>query len=129
MSYTYPLSTFSSFVERVDEPAPGTLARRWVLRDDNQQHYHGVVPLDEDPLYVELHWKASARAREQLVGVFRLHLAALLSEGYVRREHEERPGDAELRLRFYRGSRSVIYVQVRDDQPALPIGIVDATLG
>jgi hypothetical protein len=129
MSYTYPLSGFASFVERVDAPPPGARARRWVLRDDNQQHYHGVVHLDEDPLYVELHWRANARAQEQLVGVFRLHLARLLADGYVRREHEEQPDDTEVRLRFYRGSRSVICVQVRDDQPALPIGIVDATLG
>jgi len=126
MVYSFPLGYAAPFVERVDALPPGAHARRWVLRDDNQQHYHGVMPLEEDPAYVELHWKADGRAQEQLVGVFKLHLARLLSDGYVRREHEERPDDTEVRLRFYRGSRSVIYIQARNDQPALPIGIVDA---
>ena len=43
MSYTYPLPYAAPFVERVDAPPTGVKAHRWVLRDDNQQHYHGVV--------------------------------------------------------------------------------------
>ena len=127
MMYTYPLPNAASLAERVSDLPPGRRARRWVLRDDNQQHYHGVLSLDEDPVYLELHWKANARAQAQLVGSYRLHLAPLLAAGYVRRERNDTP--AGVRLRFYRGNRGVVYIQVRDDQPALPIGVVDATLG
>jgi hypothetical protein len=129
VSYTYPLGAAGSLVERVSEVPPSAQSRRWVLRDDNQQHCHGVLSLAEDPAYIELHWKAGARGREQLVGLFRLHLARLLAECYVRREHADRADDPEVHLRFRRGDRGVVSVQVRDDQPALPIGVVDATLG
>jgi hypothetical protein len=129
MVYSYPLDSTRSFVERLDTAPVGAQVRRWVLRDDNQQHYHGVVTLQEDPAYVELYWKTSARGREQLVGLFRLHLAHLLEGDYVRLEREEDPASGELRLRFYRGDRGVVYIQVRNDRPALPVGVVDATVG
>jgi hypothetical protein len=129
MRFQYPLDSAASLVERIDEPPSGVIVRKWVLRDDNQQHYHGIVRLDDDPLYIELHWKTDGRAREQLVGLFRLHLGRLLSSGYVRLEHEDRPDDEEVRLRFYRGERGAVYIQVRNDDPALPVGVVDATVG
>jgi hypothetical protein len=97
-----------------------------VLRDDNQQHYHGVVRLSENPLYVELYWKPSTRGREQRVGTYRLDLSGLLANEYVRYEQERAPGD-EVRLRFYRGDRGVVYIQSHADQPALAIGTVDPT--
>jgi hypothetical protein len=127
MTYWYPLNTAASLVERVGDLPLGHGARRWVLRDDNLQHYHGVLPLAEDPVYLELYWKANARSQEQLVGLFRLHLARLLAEGYVRRESDARPDD--VRLRFHRGDRGVVHIQVRDDLPKLAVGVVDATLG
>lgn len=125
--YAFPLSSARLFVERVDERVTGS-RRRWVLRDDNGQHFHGRVSLIEDPLLLELGWKADSRGREQLVGLYRLHLAQLLEGGYVRPESDS-PGESEIRLRFYRGDRGVVYIQAKADQPALPIGVVDQTLG
>jgi len=127
MTYWYPLNTAASLAERVSELPPGERARRWVLRDDNMQHYHGIISLAEDPVHLELYWKANPRSREQLVGLYRLHLARLLAEGYVRRESEDRPDD--VRLRFHRGERGVIHIQTRDGAPALAVGVVDAILG
>jgi hypothetical protein len=124
MSFRYPLDAVRSLAERVERVPDGASRRRWVLRDDNQQHHHGVVRLSEDPLFVELLWKRDARGREQLVGLYRLHLAELLAHGYVRREHESASGD-EVRLRLYRGDRGVVYVQSRADGPGLEIGTVD----
>ena len=124
--YAFPLSSARLFVERVDEGVAGS-RRRWVLRDDNEQQYHGRVPLIEDPLLVDLYWKADSRGREQLVGLYMLHLTELLKGGYVRPESDS-PGEPEIRLRFYRGDRGVVYVQAKADQPALPIGVVDRTL-
>jgi hypothetical protein len=126
--YAYPLSTASSLVERIESVPDGAASRRWVLRDDNQQHYHNRISLADDPTYLELVWKPSVRGREQVVGVYRLHLAQLLAGGYVRREDDSIPAE-EIRLRFVRGHRGVVSIQARLDQPALPVGMVDLTLG
>lgn len=125
--YTFPLRSANEFVERVNAAPVGTQVRRWVLRDDNLRQYQGWVALDEDPIYVELHWKHNARSKEQLVGLFRLHLRRLTDAGYARPEDRE-PTSDEIRLRFYRGERGVICIQARHDQPALPIGVVDISL-
>ncbi len=124
MSFTYPLDGVRELVERVDAVQDDAPRRRWVLRDDNQRQYHGVVHLSQSPLFVELLWKADARSREQLVGLYRLNLPALVREGYARREREHAPGD-EVRIRFVRGDRGVVFIQVRADAPALPVGTVD----
>lgn len=124
MTFRYPLSAVRELAERVELPPAGVTCRRWVLRDDNQRHVHGVVRLSENPLCVELHWKANARGREQLVGRYLLNLPALLAGGYIRHERESAPGD-ELRLRFHRGDRGAVHIQARDDEPALAIGTVD----
>jgi hypothetical protein len=125
MVFTYPLE--HELVQRVEEIPTDVHPRHWVIRDDNQQHYHGVVSLDESPLYLELYWKATAREREQLVGRYRLDLRQLLAHGYIRRETSG-TDDSDVRLRFHRGDRGVIAIQIRDDAPALAIGVVDMTL-
>jgi hypothetical protein len=120
----YPLPEARHLVERVPEIPTGIRARRWVLRDDNQQHYHGVVRLSETPVLIELWWKWSATAAERLVGQFALHLPELLAADLIRFEREDMAGD-EVRVRFYRGSGGVIYVQARSDRPGLPVGRVN----
>jgi hypothetical protein len=127
-SYAFPLNSARELAERLDDFPPGAHARRWVIRDDNDQHYHGVVRLDEDPLFLDLQWKPDAHGREQRVGLFRLHLAELLRAGYVRREGED-PNGAEIRLRFCRADRGVVLIQSRDDAPGLPVGMVDRAFG
>ena len=125
--YEFPLPSMRSLVERVEGPLTDQ-PRRWVLRDDNQQHYHGRVPLAEDPLLLELSWKADARSREQVVGLYRLHLAALLARDYIRLDSDS-PTETHVRLRFHRGDRSVIHIQAGAERPALAIGTVDRSLG
>ena len=125
--YAFPLRSTNEFVERVSLAPDDAHVRRWVLRDDNQRQHHGVVRLDEDPLYLELHWKQSARGKEQRVGLFRLHLARLADAGYIRPDGDDATS-GEMRLRFYRGERGVVCIQVRHDEPALPIGVVDVSL-
>lgn len=126
--YAFPLRTADALVERLEAAPFATLVRRWVLRDDNQQHYHGCVDLRDDPLILELRWKPDSRGREQLVGLYRLHLGALLAAGYIRRERDDQTS-SEVRLRFYRGDRGVVTIQVKQGEPALPVGMVDRTLG
>jgi hypothetical protein len=124
MSFRYPLTGAQYLAERVEQLPVGAHRRRWVLRDDNQQHYHGVIKLSESPVYVELLWKRDDHGREQAVGIFRLHLAELLAADYIRYDQENTPGD-DVRLRFHRGDRGVVYIQSRADRPALAVGTVD----
>lgn len=119
----YPRPEHRHLVERLSTPPFGARPRRWVLRDDNQQHYHGVVRLSEGPLVLELRWKPTADGEEQLVGLFRMHLSELLAGDYVRFERKGEPGD-EVRVRFFRGYGGVVYVQSRGDGPGLAVGSV-----
>lgn len=124
MSYRFPLEVSRALAQRVERVPPGAVHRRWVMRDDNQQHYHGIVRLSESPLFVELLWKANARGREQQVGTYRLDLPALFAVGYVRYEPDGVSGDT-VRLRFVRGERGVVFIQSHADGPALAVGTVD----
>jgi len=125
-NYEFPLPSTHELVERIDEPALGAEFRHWTLRDDNNQQHHGILPLSPDPLLLELRWKARARGREQIVGLYRLHLAGLLADGYVRREGDD--SSRQVPLRFHRGARGVVSIQINSNEPALPIGMVDQTL-
>jgi hypothetical protein len=128
MKYSYPLPAVAALVERIEVAPQGVPVRRVVVRDDNPQHDQGMFSLDDDPIVVALHWKRTARGEEQLVGLYRLHLHGLLEAGYVRRG---RAGDAptDIHLRFVHGERGVVYLQARSDAPALPVGMVDTSLG
>src|SRR5581483_6593743 len=122
MTFSFPLPSAAAFVERVEHVSADEPVRRWVLRDDNHHAYDGTLPRAADPAYVELHWKADARGREQLVGMFRVHLAALLDAGYARADG----ADSEtIHVRIVRGERGVILVQSDEGEQALPIGTVD----
>jgi hypothetical protein len=103
--------------QRLHELADGSVARTWTIRDDNSQHYHGVVRLQESPLLLRLLWKASADAPQQEVGVYRLELDSLLAGGYIRREG----ASDEVRLRFMRGDDDLIYIETKSGAPRLPL--------
>lgn len=120
---SYPAKAAAHLVVRLESFPPKARPRRWVLRDDNGQHYHGVVRLSESPIYLELRSKPTEAGEEQLVGRYRLHLAELLAADHVRFEREDEAGD-DVRLRFYRGAGGVVLVQSRADREGLPIGQV-----
>jgi hypothetical protein len=123
MMTTYPAPDIKHSVERLESFPRGVKVARWVIRDDNNQHYHGVVQLSQSPLLIELKWKPTSAGAEQLVGRYRLSLAELLSGDFVRFEREGETGD-NIRLRFYRGSDGIVSIQARADRPGLPIGVV-----
>ena len=123
MTTAYPTADTKHVVERLETFPPGVKVARWVIRDDNSQHYHGVVQLSESPLLIELSWKEASAGTEQLVGRYRLSLPELLAGDFVRFEREGETGDS-IRLRFYRGSGGVVFIQSRSDRPGLPIGVV-----
>jgi hypothetical protein len=106
-------------VRRVESTPAGAKLRRFTLRDDNAQHYHRKMLIIQSPVYVELAWRATAKSQVHSLGVFRLDLRSLLSAGYIR---PERPnlGD-EVRVRFYRATNGIIYLQSKQGSPALPV--------
>lgn len=128
MTDSYPAATSAGFVERVKSFPPGAKVARWVIRDDNQQHYHGVVSLADSPFLIELRWKPASDGAEQLVGFYRLRLPELLAGDFVRFEREGTAGDS-IRLRFYRGAGGVVFVQSRADRPGLAIGSIKLERG
>lgn len=118
----YPSVTESHLVKKLTQLPQGTICRHWVIRDDNGQHYHGIVSLSSGPVVIELKWKPTAAGPEQLIGLYQLNLPELLAADLVRFEDESFPGD-RIRLRFVRGAGGVISIQSRADRPALNIGV------
>lgn len=114
----YPPKNLSHLVKRVDNFEKG-IQRDWTGNDDSARNHHGVVTLNESPLKLRLSWKKSAKDSAKLVGVFEINLRELLKGGYVRSEPNT---ENAIRLRFYHGSDDVIYVQVKRNEPSLPIG-------
>jgi hypothetical protein len=106
-------------VRRIDSAPAGVKPRRCTLRDDNAQHYHRPMRLIESPVYIELAWRANAKSPVYSIGLFRLDLRGLLSAGYIR--PEEPNSEDEVRVRFYRATDGVIYLQTK--QRALRLAV------
>jgi len=114
----------SKLCEMVKAIPSGAAHRRWTLRADNHGHHHSKVSLSECPLYLELNWRRSVDDSVQQVGVFRLNLAGLLREGYIRTEPIN-SRSLNVRLRIFRSDDGSFYVQTkrRGPQFLLPSGI------
>ena len=96
---------------------PEANTRKWTLRADNQNHYHGVVNVSESPLYLELFWRLTAADPVKKVGTFRLNLPGLLQGGYIRCEPANSSGP-EVRFRIIRADGH-FYVQVNQNRPCI----------
>jgi len=100
--------------QRVETIPPGAKTRKWVLNDATNYHYHGVVRLEESPLYLQFSWRHSSNDQIQFVGVFELDLPGLLHYGYVRPEPKDSYGPG-IRLRIVRARDGDFYIQVNQD--------------
>ena len=94
----------------------GAARRSWTLRADNQGHHHGRIPLSEQPLYLDLKWRATAADEVKQVGVFRLDLVGLLRDGYIRQEASG-ASTSDVRLRIVRADEGSFYVQANQQGP------------
>lgn len=103
------------FCTAVDSTPSGAHIRRWTLRDDNHGHHHGVVSLSKSPLYLDPSWRRTASDPLKKVGTFRLDLAELLPDGYIRYDPLGSSGP-HVRLRIVRADGH-FYVQVNDLGP------------
>lgn len=113
----YPLSQFRHLVSRVDQTTLLQKYRRWTGNDDTDRHYHIAVPIDDDPLHINLFWRRGNSAPVEFVGTYILNVKRLLSEGYVRED-----GMNKVRVRICHSDDHLLYVQKRSGKPALAIG-------
>jgi hypothetical protein len=104
--------------ELVQNIPPCAARRSWKLRADNHGHHHGRVGLSESPLYLELHWRATAIDAVRPVGIFRLDLDGLFRDGYIRPETSDSSG-SDVRLRIVRADDGSFYVQANQHGPRL----------
>jgi hypothetical protein len=96
----------------------GVNSRKWTLRNDNQSHYHGVVSIEETPLYIDFSWRQTADDPIMYIGLFCLDLPGLLQGGFIRWEPANSPGSM-LRLRIIRDNDGKFYIQVNSKSPRL----------
>jgi hypothetical protein len=92
---------------------------KWVGNDDNGNHHHGVVNIDEDPFTLHLSWKTGSEGCKYFIGTYRLNLRALLDEGYVRWEDESQ---GTIRLRIEHDKHGFIRIARRQDEKGITIG-------
>ncbi len=112
-------SLFERF-QNEEELGPG--ARHWTGNDENGNHHHSPIRLNQKTLDIHLQWKAADGAPAAEVGCFRLNLPRLLECGYIRKE-----GADQIRLRFVHDDDGCVYIQTRNDGPRLLMGKVSLT--
>jgi hypothetical protein len=76
----------STLCQKIHQVPTGAKTCKWVLNDATNSNYHGVVNVNESPLYLHLSWRRSAKDPIKFVGIFRLDLTGLLQNGFVRPE-------------------------------------------
>jgi hypothetical protein len=81
-------------------------ARHWNGNDATQRNHHGLVPFNESPLEIVLHWKSSKTAPPSVIGCYRLDLTNLQMAGYI-----SAPRNGKVRLRFYHDHDDCIYIE------------------
>lgn len=117
-----PLPHLSLFARTVqDSSEAGEIHRDWTGNDEKgkRSHHDRNVSLNEGLLRLRLSWKESSDAPVHFIGVFELDLRKLLAANYICISSESQD---KVRLRFYHGLDDVIYIQVNNDGPGLPIG-------
>lgn len=113
----YPLSQFINLVHRIEQESFLHKYRRWTGNDDFEHHYHIAIPSIQKSLYLNLSWKRESEGTAKFIGLFRLNMEELLSEGYIRKD-----GSSKVRLRICHGSDNILYIQTKSGKPALAIG-------
>ena len=113
----YPLSQFRHLAHRIEQESFLHKYRRWTGNDDFEHHYHIAIPSTQKILYLNLSWKRNSNSSAHFVGIFRLDMENLLSEGYIRKDSTDK-----VRLRICHGNDYVLYIQTKSGKPALAIG-------
>jgi hypothetical protein len=94
--------------------------RHWCGNDEKGRfRHHGTLPMSHDPVTIELHWRANDSAAQNYIGTYRLHLAALLENDFIRRESER----DHVRVQFL-NDNGVIKLTLGKGRPGLVVGMI-----
>ena len=92
--------------------------RTWCGNDEKGNFtHHGVVPLSQDPVTIELSWKATTDSTPRYVGTFELHLKELLALGVIKEE------SGGVRVKFI-NARGLLLLTIKVGTPTLLLGLV-----
>jgi hypothetical protein len=110
--------THNDFCECIQVAPPGVRPHKWVLRDDNNSHHHGVVNINKVPYYLDLSWRKTAKDQKKQVGLFKLNLPNLLQGDFIRHDPKDSFGP-NVRLRIVRTNDGKFFIQVNHDGPRI----------
>jgi hypothetical protein len=83
--------------------------------------WHNRFPTTPDPITIRLSWKAKTDAPEQYIGTFSLHLASLLTAGFITAE-----SSGQVRVKFV-NDNGVIRLAPGLRSPGIVLGIREGT--
>ncbi len=89
--------------------------REWNFREDNNQHFYGDIPCNQEIITLTLNWKPDSFSPAKLVGKYQIDLPLLLEKGFVQ------DGSKGIRLRF-QSTGNAIEIAIDRNCPALRIG-------
>lgn len=89
--------------------------REWNFREDNNQHFYGDIPYDQQIITLTLNWKPDSPSPAKPVGKYQIDLPLLLEKGFVQ------DGSKGIRLRF-QSTGDAIEIAIDRNSPALRIG-------
>ncbi len=89
--------------------------REWNFREDNNQHFYGDIPYNQEIITLTLNWKPDALSPSKLVGKYQIDLPLLLEKGFVQE------GSKGIKLRF-QSTGDAIEIAIDRNSPTLRIG-------
>jgi hypothetical protein len=96
-------------------PDEAATEREWNFREDNNQHFYGDIPFNQERITLTLNWKPDSYSSSKLVGKYQIDLPLLLGKGFVRK------ASRGIQLRF-QSTGEAIEIAIDRDSPALRIG-------
>jgi len=96
-------------------PAGAVTEREWNFREDNNQHFYGDIPCNQEIITLTLNWKPDSHSPSRLVGKYQINLPLLLEKGFVQR------GSKGIKLRF-QSTGDAIEIAIDRNSRTLRIG-------
>jgi hypothetical protein len=96
-------------------PDGAVTEREWNFREDNNQHFYGDIPYNQEIITLTLNWKPDSYSPSKLVGKYQIDLPLLLEKGFVQ------DGLKGIKLRF-QSTGNAIEIAIDRNSPALRIG-------
>lgn len=96
-------------------PDEAATQREWNFREDNNQHFYGDIPFNQERITLTLNWKPDSFSPSKIVGKYEIDLLLLVEKGFARKTSRG------IQLRF-QSTGDAIEIAIDRDRPALRIG-------